>query len=364
MASSNVVLTISGQITKGGTGLSGVTITLTGGPGGTQITNASGNYSFASLPAGGNYTVTPALVNQTFSSPSITLNNLQANHTAVNFTAVVNGSPRIQSDLNGDRSPDLIWQNDSTRQVTVNYYGGSGGASYQGWNWLNTGTNVGWRVVAAADFNGDGVPDLIWQNDTTRQVTVNYYGGSGGASYQGWNWLNTGNNVGWRVVAAADFNGDAIPDLVWQNDTTRQVTVNYYGGSGGASYQGWNWLNVANSTGWRVVAAADFNGDAIPDLVWQNDTTRQVTVNYYGGSGGASYQGWNWLNTANTAGWRVVAAADFNGDAIPDLVWQNDSTRQVTVNYYGGSGGASYQGWSWLNTANSAGWSLMNLAAQ
>jgi len=58
----------------------------------------------------------------------------------------------------------------------------------------------GWHVVATADFNGDGVPDLVWMNDQTRQVTVHYYGGSGGATYQGWNWLNSSGISGWSTL--------------------------------------------------------------------------------------------------------------------------------------------------------------------
>jgi len=93
---------------------------------------------------------------------------------------------------------------------------------------------------------------------------------------------------------------------VWMNDTTRQVTVHYYGGAGGATLQGWNWLDAQGIPGWHVVAAADFNGDGVPDLVWMNDTTRQVTVHYYGGAGGATLQGWNWLNSAGVPTWSIV----------------------------------------------------------
>ncbi len=187
--------------------------------------------------------------------------------------------------------PDLVWLNDATRQVTVNYFGGAGGASYLGWNWLNAGGVPGWHVAAVADFNGDGLPDLVWQNDTTAQVTVNYYGGAGGAAYLGWNWLDVKGEPGWQVVGAADFNGDGAADLVWMNTATRQVTVNYFGGAGGTTYLGWSWLNAAGAPGWKVVAVVDFNGDGAPDLVWQNDTTAQVTVNYYGGSGGGDVSG-------------------------------------------------------------------------
>ena len=30
--------------------------------------------------------------------------------------------------------------------------------------------------MGAADFNGDGKPDLVWRNDSTRQVVVWYVG--------------------------------------------------------------------------------------------------------------------------------------------------------------------------------------------
>jgi hypothetical protein len=138
-------------------------------------------------------------------------------------------------------------------------------------------------------------------------VTVNYYGGAGGAVYQGWNWLNVGGEpAGWRVVGAADFDGNGTPDLVWQYAPTRQVSVNYYGGAGGTTYLGWNWLNEAGVPGWTVVGASDFNGDGVPDLVWQNNSTAQVTVNYYGGTGGATYTGWNWLASSGFPGWTAV----------------------------------------------------------
>jgi hypothetical protein len=162
--------------------------------------------------------------------------------------------------------------------------------------------------VAAADFDGNGVPDLVWQNDTTRQVTVNYYGGSQGAAFQGWNWLYPDAAPGWKLVGAADFDGNGVPDPVWQNETTRQVTVNYFGGPQGASLTGWNWLNAGGAPGWKVVALADFDGNGVPDLVWQNDTTRQVTLNYYGGAQGASLQGWNWLYNVGVPGWTLAAA--------------------------------------------------------
>jgi hypothetical protein len=264
-------------------------------------------------------------------------------------------------DFNGDGYQDVLWQNNSTHQVTVHYFDGTQGVTYIGFNWLNSlGEPSGWQLVGAADFDGNGVPDLVWEYLPTGQVTVNYYGGPGGATLLGWNWLNKTGNPGWTVVAVADMNNDGVPDLIWENNTTNQVTVNYYGGAGGAVYQSWNWLNsTGEPAGWHVVAAADFDGNGTPDLVWQYTPTRQVTVNYYGGAGGATYLGWNWLNSTGDLGWTVVGASDFNGDGVPDLVWQNDTTAQVTVNYYGGTGGVTLIGWNWLAETGYPGWTAV-----
>lgn len=74
--------TLSGQVT--GPYVDGVTITLGGAGSATTTTNASGNYSFANLPAG-TYTVTPSLAGYTY-SPSAPSVGVNAN-TTQNFTA-------------------------------------------------------------------------------------------------------------------------------------------------------------------------------------------------------------------------------------------------------------------------------------
>lgn len=270
----------------------------------------------------------------------------------------VSSASECPGDFNGDGHPDLVYQSDTGPQLVVHFFGGSAGVTDLGWSMLNSSAVSGWKVVGTGDFNGDGHPDLVWMNETTRQVMVNYYSGK---TYEGWAWLDSTGEPGWSVVAVADMNRDGVPDLIWQNDTTRQVTVNYYINSGGPKFSGWGWVNSAGTPGWRVVASADFNGDGVPDLVYQNDTTSQITVDYYGAGaqGAVTFLGWAWLNQAGTPGWRVVGAADFNGDGHPDLVLQNPTTRQVLVDYYDGSSGTSSIGSNWLNSAGSIGWTVV-----
>ena len=63
---------ISGQVTNGGAGLSGVTISLSGAASNSAPTDSGGNYSFLGLANGG-YTITPTLPGYSFTPPSISV---------------------------------------------------------------------------------------------------------------------------------------------------------------------------------------------------------------------------------------------------------------------------------------------------
>jgi hypothetical protein len=80
---------IGGQVLVGTSPLSGVTVALTGTRAATATTDLNGNYKFANLPSGGNYTVTPSKTNYTFTPASRTYSALGANQAAANFAATL-----------------------------------------------------------------------------------------------------------------------------------------------------------------------------------------------------------------------------------------------------------------------------------
>jgi hypothetical protein len=277
-------------------------------------------------------------------------------------------------DFNIDGHPDLVWQNDTTRQAAVWYMTGAQGNVFLGENYLGDLGSAGvpgWRVVAAGDFNADGHPDLVCQSDILRQVAVWYMGGVQGSDFLSGNWLDdmgAAGVPGWTVAGTGDFNADGHPDLMWQNEMTRQVTIWYMGGAQGNVFLGWNWLGDAGAAGvpgWLVVGTRDFNDDGHPDVVWQNEMTRQVTIWYMGGAQGNVFLGWNWLGNLGAVGavgmpgWMVGGTADFNNDGHPDVLWQNDMTRQVTIWYMGGPQGNVFQDWAWLSEAGVPGWKVI-----
>ena len=94
---------IAGYVTLNGSGLAGVTMTLSGGAQGSIGTNSSGYYSFSGLVGGANYTIVPSLSGYTFSPPSEGFTGLNANQTANFVASVINGTYAIsgQVTLNG-----------------------------------------------------------------------------------------------------------------------------------------------------------------------------------------------------------------------------------------------------------------------
>jgi subtilisin family serine protease len=115
-------LRISGRVTNAaGVGLASVNMTLTGSQTASVQTDSSGNYLFTGLTAGGSYTVTASLAGYTFSPPGRSYANLNASHTAQNFTG-------MQS-----TSEEVVWVEDQdSMPVGAGVYGDG-----ESWNWIS-----------------------------------------------------------------------------------------------------------------------------------------------------------------------------------------------------------------------------------
>jgi len=116
---------ISGTVTYNGSGLSDVTMTLSGVSTGSTTTNSSGSYSLTGL-SNGTYTVTPSKSGYTFTPTSRTVKINGANQTEINFTAAIactyTISPTSQSfdSSGGSGSVTVTTQNGCTWSATSN----------------------------------------------------------------------------------------------------------------------------------------------------------------------------------------------------------------------------------------------------
>ena len=131
------------------------------------------------------------------------------------------------------------------------------------------------RIERDKDFDGDGRTDLLWQDPISGYAQIWFLGGSGqNLTIKGAANL-TSRNV-WRISGAADFNGDGRPDVVWQDPATGAVQIWFLGGAQGNVVTGA--MNLAAGNSWRIAAVEDFDQDGRPDLVWQDPLSGQSQI--------------------------------------------------------------------------------------
>ena len=216
-------------------------------------------------------------------------------------------------DFNGDGYQDLAVVNQGTDDVSVFLSNGDG--SFQPAQHLQP--NSGPVSVAIADFNLDGRQDLAVTGGFTHQVSVLL--GNGDGSFQ---LAGQYPCYGINQIVAADFNGDGFPDIavggVW-------VLL----GIGDGSFQSPRGFVVGDS---GFMAVDDFNGDGVPDLAVANPFGNTVTVllgSVLLGSGDGSFPAPRRFPAGNTPS--SIAVGDFNGDGVQDLAAANLFSNDVSV---------------------------------
>ncbi len=213
----------------------------------------------------------------------------------VPFSLIMGG---VSIDLNGNGKPDLIISGgDSAPKFDgIGVLIGNGDGTYQEAVFYVAGSDgfVGNPIVA--DFNGDGVPDVIIPGSSG----IWLFTGKGGGVFNPGVLTTPLSGAFW--LAAADFNGDGILDLAMSSGPSG-LSVLF--GKGGGYFQ----APVSLGDDPRgFIIAGDVNGDGHPDIVVPGAT---IYLNNRNGGFEAPY-------TVSVPGERV-AFGDVNGDGITDL---------------------------------------------
>ncbi len=126
-------------------------------------------------------------------------------------------------------------------------------------------------------------------------------------------------NPGVRSLTA-DFNGDAIPDIVVAAGPGQEPRVVIYDGSTGAVLRDYLAFE-AGFTGGLFLAAGDFDNDGRADLVVSPDVGGGPRVRVFrGGDPTRLLADFFGIDDPAFRGGARVAAGDFNNDGVPDLV--------------------------------------------
>jgi hypothetical protein len=234
----------------------------------------------------------------------------------------------ITGDFNGDGDLDLaVGGGDAYLGVSILL--GKGNGTFG--SYIATAVpTYGASSIAAVDLNHDGKLDLVagpWQyypggvsvllgnGDGTFQTPV-FYGTQDTAS-------------GPNVVATADFNGDGFPDVVTANYDGYDTTV-FLGKGDGTLQPGATYPSSINPVG---IVTADFNGDGFQDFASLAGYSESAEVVVDIGNGDGTFA--SYLTHPVPSYPYSLADGDFNGDGKPDMAitgFNNPGSVSVLLN--------------------------------
>lgn len=257
------------------------------------------------------------------------------------------------ADFNGDGILDLVTE--TTAGVDVLAGDGLGGFHSVFQYSLGAFGSPGQTSIVVADFNGDGKLDfaqgfLRYPDSSTSAVFL----GKGDGTFEAP--ITSTLPPGVQDLAAGDFNGDGKLDLAVMtssdvgevdslNNTKDAVLLLL--GKGDGSFTSTATYSVGPSA--AMIAAGDFNGDGKLDLAvmnatgGQNDTSSTVSLLF--GKGDGTFTAGMSVPIAHL---RSIAVGDFNGDGKLDLAASTDSGVAVFLGHGDGTFGAetySYVRW-------------------
>lgn len=195
-----------------------------------------------------------------------------------------------------------------------------------------------WRVSDTADFNGDGIADMLLHNQMGDEAAI-WLVDRNGTIRQAASLLQNGmvlrtNNTNWRVIGFADLDRDNTLDLVWHNPVNDAVGI-WFMQADGLNVREYDFLREANgqilktnNTNWRVEGLGDFDGDGNMDLLYRLPESNATAIVQLNGQVVGSYQLIESSRQANLIVDRIIDS-DNNGTA--DIYWYNPDTNQIIL---------------------------------
>lgn len=220
----------------------------------------------------------------------------------------------LAQELNGDGWADLVTSDPRFATVRVLLNSADGSAIFGAVQSLPA---IRVTQVAAADMNGDGLPDLII---AARPLLLSLQDSSAPGTFDApLNLFSSpGGNI-FRSLAVSDLNGDGTPDIaVADDDGVHLLFVTSSTGTPTIANTSTVYMN-ARPGEFGAVAVADVNIDGLDDLVIADPGGGSLAVLQQSGAVAGDFLPASTFELPAAAGLSVVVA-DLNGDSYPDIV--------------------------------------------
>jgi len=214
---------------------------------------------------------------------------------AANYVELPRMTALHNVDFDGDGNMDILWRNQSGTNAI--WYNTSAGTVIKAVGGIPS-CSTSWEAAGVADFDGDSLPDILWRNATTGNNTI-WYLQSNGTSIKSVDGMPSCSTV-WQVGGVADFDADGVPDILWRNPTTGGNTI-WYMQSNGTSIKSVDGMPSC-STVWHVGKVTDFDADGVPDILWRNSFGHNAL--WYMNSGGNSIKAAGGVPSCGTS-WEI-----------------------------------------------------------
>jgi FG-GAP-like repeat/Lectin C-type domain len=201
-----------------------------------------------------------------------------------------------------------------------------------------------WKMITAADFNGDGKDDVLWRNDSTGENAIWLMNGFTNLNADGSSqkFLTRVPDVGWKMIDAADFNGDGKADILWRNERNGEDAIWFMDASTTTSdgrYASDEQFFATPirfiDTNWKMIGAGNFDNDAKADILWRNEVTGENAIWLMDGTSNTPVDskpnGQKFITSVSGTDWKIDAIGDFDGNGKSDLAWHNRRTGENAV---------------------------------